>query len=149
MYVRGAEKCCVLTRELWRHECSSVKRQVMWHQVSEKPWSLHKLSNNFYTQALAHTCIKEGEGQPPGGMMGGKEDAAKGPRDPWLTAFNTLCGWLDTVTDYFHISHRELIKGKVWHFTFILLDCGDLGKAINSMFVLLCLLNMSYLNILI
>lgn len=72
--VCGTEKCSMLTRELHQHVllCSSVKRPVIWHKVGEKPWPSDKLSNDFHTQTLAHTHIKEGEGQSARSMMEGE-----------------------------------------------------------------------------
>lgn len=78
------------------YECSSVKRPVIWHKVSEKPWPSDKLSKDCHTQMLAHTRIKEGEGQSPR-SMNEREEKRQTSMNDRNSSF--LCGWLDTVID--------------------------------------------------
>lgn len=126
------------------YECSSVKCPVIRHQVGEKPWPLDKLSNDFFhTQTLAHTGIKEGEGQRPRSTKEGenRQRDAVGDEDirDWHIQFFPLR--MSGYTNWFvciHLAAEGWLKEQsdillVWYvFSFLLLPYWELDNVAEN-----------------
>lgn len=118
--VDSAENGDMQTGVLHRHVSLCF---ALWSDIksvkSPDPW--RSCQTIFGTQTLAHTRIREGEGQPAWSMMEGENihGGAGGEADAmtWLTQVFPL--WMHGYSNwsvYNPLIHRGLIKGTVWHF---------------------------------